>query len=446
MPTKSAPNLNRREFLRRTGLAAAVLGLPRLSRGAATTRARELRITRILVQEARGRRLTPVAPNAYAGYRGYNVSEPILRIQTAQGIEGIAHSNVSAEVLKDFLGLDPFKLFTWDSADRITAAAEDYRARLARMGSGDVALLDLLGKALKLPVAALLGPPVREAVQIYDSSLYMEDLLKPEQLTNLAYLKGPIPADPVELVVRKAEWILKNRVEGFRALKIKIGRTKWMESFDAALARDVSVTNALRKAAGPEIRIMVDGNKGYGERPLAAADYAAAVAGSNIYWMEEMFPEVDVANMQELKRRLRAAGNPVKLAAGESYGGGILEKVYTQRFAGPKREEPLLDVEQADMNAHGFLRLRTKAATEAKLGMSLAPHNFASRIGFYAQIHLGLVTPNWEACEVDDSEFPALQADGIVISKGLAKLAGMPGLGVGLKADALSKPSVELQI
>ena len=154
---------------------------------------------------------------------------------------------------------------------------------------------------------------------------------------------------------------------------------------------------------------------------------------------------MDVENLQELKKGLRAANHPIKLAAGESYGGGIPEKVYTQRFEGPKGSEPLVDVEQADMNAHGFLRLRAKAAIQDQLGMTMAPHNFGSRMGFYAQVHLGLVTPNWEIAEMDDSEFPAFRAEGIVVEKGTAKLTGQPGLGVTLKEDLLKKPSLELK-
>jgi L-alanine-DL-glutamate epimerase-like enolase superfamily enzyme len=441
----NTPNINRRDFLRWAGLAAAAVGSCLPSRRAAAS-SRELRITSILVQQARGRRLTPVAPNAYAPYRGYDVAEPILRIQTAQGIEGIAHSTTPPEVLKNLLGLDPFKLFTWDAADLITGTVEERQALLARLGGADVALLDLLGRALNRPVVKLLGVPVRDAVPTYDSSLYMEDLLKPEQLKDLAYLQGPVPTDPVELVARKAEWVLKSRPEGVRAIKLKIGRVKWMESFDAALARDVAVTNAVRKAVGPAIKLMVDGNKGYVEHPLAAAQYASAVADSNVYWLEEMFPEVDLANMRELKKRLRALGNPVRLAAGESYGGGILEKIYTQRFNGPKGAEPLLDIEQADINAHGFLYIRAKAVVESKLGMTLAPHNFASKMGFYAQVHLGLVTPNWEICEFDDSDYPALVAEGITLTHGQAKLTGLPGLGVRLQESALSKPSVVLNV
>jgi D-galactarolactone cycloisomerase len=434
--------MNRRAFMRTTSLALAAASLSLPTRAAVKNR--ELKINRVLIQDAPGRRLTPVAPNAYAAYRGYGVMEPILRIQTAQGLEGIAHANAKPEVLKELLGLDPFKLFIWDADDRIVGSTEEYHDLLSRLGGADVALLDLLGKAQNRPVANLLGKSVRKMVTAYDSSLYMEDLLKPDQRQGLAYLNGPVPADPVELVALKARWIAQKRPEGFKSIKLKIGRVKWMDSFDAALACDIAVTNAVRQAIGPDVQLTVDANKGYQTQPLAAATYAAAVADAKIFWMEEMFSEVDVTNMQELKKRLRAAGNPVKLAAGESYGGGILEKIYTQRFENANGSEPLIDIEQADMNTHGFLSLRAKAAVEAKLGMTMAPHNFASKMGFYAQVHLGLVTPNWEMSEMDDSEYPALLAEGIVVQNGLAKLTDMPGLGVRLKEDALNKPSLEL--
>ena len=436
--------MNRRTFLRCAGSAGLGLVIPSVPRAAAAPPGRELRINRVVVQEARGRRLTPVAPNAYAAYRGYDVSEPVLRIQTSQGLEGICRSTGSPDALKRLVGLDPFALFKWDG-DRVSGPADEHRELLGQLGGADVALFDLLGRALKRPCSELLGKSIRPAVLVYDSSLYMEDLLKPEQLEGLAYLEGAAPADPVERVVRKAKWVLGKRPEGFRAIKIKIGRMKWMESFDAALARDVAVTNAVRQAVGADVRIMVDGNKAYAPRPLAALDYAKAVAGSDVYFMEEMFPEVDVASMKELKKGLRAANNPIKLAAGESYGGGIPERVYTQRVDGPRGGEPLMDVEQADMNAHGFLRLRAKAAVEHDLGMTMAPHNFGSKLGLYAQVHLGLATPNWEMCETDDSEFPAFRPEGIEVAKGMAKLTGQPGLGVTLNEDFLKKPSTEFK-
>lgn len=423
-------------------LAASALAAPAFS----ARRRPELRIARIIVQDAPGRRPTPVAPNAYAEYRGFDVVEPILRIQTVQGLEGICHApKVEPTALRQLIGRDPFAFFAWDG-DRITGVAPDYQSLMATLGAVDNALIDLMARALKRPVSALLGPAVRSEILIYDSSIYMEDLLSAQQLEGVAYLEGKSrPTDPVQLPALKAAWVLRNRPEGFRALKIKIGRSRWMSSPEAAIQRDIDVTQAIRAAIGPDIRFMADGNKDYGPRPEKAFDYAQAVRGTNLFMLEEMFPEIQDEAMKDFRRKLREASNPVKLAAGESFPGGIPERVYMQRLeSGAGESEPLLDIDQADMNATGYLHIRAKAAAERPLGMTFAPHNFASKMGFYTMAHLAMTTPNWEMCEVDDSVYPALRPDGFEFSRGMARLTGKPGLGVTLDEKFLNKPSVEL--
>lgn len=444
MSLNKASQFNRRHFLRAAGggVAAATLPWP----GLLFARDRELVIDKILIQEAKGRRLAPVAPNAYAPYRGYDCAESVLRIQTAQGIEGVCQAGwgLKPESLKKLIGLDPFKLFQFGANDRIVGPAEQYGALLEEIHSVDVALIDLIGKALKRPAAALLGDSVRDTVQAYDGSVYMEDLLKSAERKDLVFVKGAMPSDPVELTVRKALWVVNERPEGFKAFKIKIGRGKWMGSLQEALKRDIEVTNAIRKAVGPDIKLMVDGNRGYWGVPQMASDYAQGVAASNVYFLEEMFPEEDIPNMHEFKRRLRGARNPAKLAAGESNRGGVAEEIYTHRVDLFNGEEPLIDVEQADMNAHGFLYLREKAAKQAALGMTMAPHNFSSKLGFYAQVHLGTVTPNWDISEVDDATYPAIIAEGVELKQGFGRLTGAPGLGVTLRAQHLQQPKLEL--
>ena len=433
--------MNRRRFIACAGLASAALAAVVRAQSA---RQPELRITRILVQPARGRRLTPVAPNAYAAYRGYDRIESVLRLQTAQGIEGICHSPVPAEILKELLGLDPFSLFTWTADGRIAGRTEAHAARLEKLGGADVALLDLIGKAMKRPIATLLGPPVRESVPVYNSCVYMEDLLTPEQCVGLAYLSGPMPRDPVERVARKAVWVLR-QPEGFKAIKIKIGRSKWMGSPAEADARDIAVTLAVRAAIGLDVKLFVDGNRDHGTRPESAIAYAEAVHGAKVTFLEEMIPEANTEGLRKLRLALRAAKNPAKLASGEGSVGGIPESIYTQRVSGPNGPEPLIDIEQADMNRNGFLHIRTKAAAQRPLGMTFAPHNFGSKLGFWAQVHLGLVVPNWEASEVDDVAFPALHGDGFTVRGGVAKLAGEPGLGVRLDEAALDAPTIDLR-
>ena len=440
---------HRRRFLFSTlpiGAAALVAGPGRVFAASGARRRPELRITRIVVQEARGRRLTPVAPNAYAPYRGYEVREPVLRIQTAQGLEGICHRRGTPEQLRRLLGLDAFALFHWDG-DTVRGPAEAHRPLLADLTGADIALLDLLGRALKRPVAELLGRRVRREVAVYDSSLYMEDLLKPAEREGLVYVDSrQAPAEGAELVARKAEWVLAQPF-GVRTLKIKIGRAKWMGSFDEALARDIAVFQAVRRAVGKGVTLFVDGNDGYKARPLAAAEFAEAVGGLGLYAMEEMFPDVMLAETQEVKRRLHAAGLKTKLADGEDNVGGMRKSSREARYATAKaiRDEPLFDIDQGDMNQAGYLRLRESARDIAPRGMTMAPHNFGSKFGFYAMIHLGLVTPNWEFCESDDTQIPALEATGFSVRKGMARLTGEAGVGWRLREEKLEIPSLVIE-
>ena len=426
--------INRRRFLKTGAVLAAAFSYGSI---AAPKRVPELTIRRVVVQTAIGRRLTPVAPNAYAAYRGFEVREPVLRISAGGGLEGICHNPVKPELLQKLVGLDPFALFEWDG-DVIKGPVAAHREFLWELRGADVALFDLIGRALRKPIAALLGRQVRREVKVYDSSLYMEDLLKGEERRELAYIKGAMPTDPVEFVARKAVWVLE-QPEGVRILKIKIGRAKWMKSFDEALERDIAVVRAIRRAVGKGVTLFVDGNDGYKSRPLAAADFALAVADRKLYAMEEMFPEEETAELSEVKKRLRAGGLPTKIADGENHVGGIPEKYFAERLEG---REPLFDINQPDMNATGFLRLQAAAAASARHGLSVAPHNFGSKLGLYAQVHLGLVTPNWEFCETDDSQFPAFDARGLRLRKGVAQLTGEAGLGVILREEALEKPRI----
>lgn len=377
------------------GTASAFVGMALSRPSPASAKLPELPITRVIIQEAKGRRLTPVARNAYADYRGYDVSETLLRIQTGNGVEGIARAaTTDTELLGSLIGLDAVDLFSWDG-DRIVGPAPAHAALLAKLGGSDVALVDLIARAGKMPAYALLGSPARSRVPVYDSSLYMEDLLTHEQLQGVAYLDGrEVPTDPAMLPAIKAKWILDHRPEGFRALKIKIGRSRWMASADLALKRDIAVTRAIREAVGPDVDLMVDANKDYQAAPQLAAEYAAAVADDHLHFLEEMFPETQTDDLIAFHQALRRSGNPVKLAYGESHRGGVPKHIYERSIQGG---EALIDVEQADMNAHGFLYLRGRAEAQRPLGMTMAPHNFGSKMGLYAMAHLATVVPNWKS-------------------------------------------------
>ena len=147
-----------------------------------------------------------------------------------------------------------------------------------------------------------------------------------------------------------------------------------------------------------------------------------------------------------MKRRLRVAGLKTKLCDGENILAGIRPRFRDERFVHDGKEEPLWDIDQGDMNQSGYLRLRDRAAENARLAMTMAPHNFGSRLGLYAMLHLAVVTPNWEFSESDDTQIPALMPDGFEIRNGRARLTGAAGLGVTLIEDKLEKPSLVLEL
>ncbi|MEM7359672.1 MAG: mandelate racemase/muconate lactonizing enzyme family protein [Pseudomonadota bacterium] len=97
----------------------------------------------------------------------------------------------------------------------------------------DIAVHDLLGKTLGVPVATLLGGAIQERVKSY-------------------YVLGLSPVDEVvELAREKLE-------EGFQRLQIKIGR--------ANLHEDIEVIHKVYKEVGKSVALVADGNRGLSGR------------------------------------------------------------------------------------------------------------------------------------------------------------------------------------
>jgi D-galactarolactone cycloisomerase len=450
--------MTRRGLLKRGSLlglavASGLLGgclSSRAAPGAPSIRrsGQELRISRILIQNAPGRRVTPVAPNAFAAYRGYEVHEPLIRIQTDQGIEGVTrvlNPEQREEVLTRLIGLDPFDLFEWID-DRYAGPAEEHDELVRSLHGIDMALFDLMGKATGRPVAELLGPREHEAVDVYDSSLYMEDLLTGAEREGLAYLGGRRPpSHPAEMVASKAEWLVNDqyREQGVRIFKIKTGRARWMDSYEEALRRDIEVFQRVRQRIGNEYTLFVDVNNGYDADHHAAVDFITQTQDHALFGIEEMFQESKVDEYREVKEHAYRLGLHVRMIDGETP--GIPFELLRERFEGPSGEESLFDINNPSFSHRlGFVRVHETAQESRRRGVLVAPHTFASKIGFYASVHLAHTQPNWAFCETDDSSFPGVSNIGIDVRNGKAQLTGAPGLGIVLHEEHLDAPTLVL--
>ncbi|MBI3696202.1 MAG: hypothetical protein HY238_15370 [Acidobacteria bacterium] len=385
--------MRRREFL---GLAAT-----------AAAGASPAKITRITIAPIEGRFHKPVAMNSQdPAAKGETYSTHLLRVFTDQGISGTGTLDYSSpdkpmlEALRGLIGANPTDLYEMDG--RIRSAKHP---ALARYRFLDSALFDLIGQLLEVPCYELLGAPARDRVEVYDGTLYFSDVMRPE--------KG------VAAVVAEAEEAVRS---GYRGMKLKVGRNfKWIPGLPG-VERDIEVVNAVRRAVGPQVKIMADANNAYkGEFDLAWR-FLAETQKSNLYWIEEIFPQ-DIALYTRLKEKMQQAGMKTFIADGED--------MRSAEELGPYlKPRVLIDVTQIDIRRAGFLGNRDAAELSAAAGAVCVPHNWGSQIGGLMGLQFAKATRGAIAAEDDRSRCDAILTEGYVFRGGQYTVPRAPGLGI----------------
>jgi L-alanine-DL-glutamate epimerase-like enolase superfamily enzyme len=247
---------------------------------------------------------------------------------------------------------------------------------------------------------------------VYDSSFYFSDL-EPEYAG-----RG---------IARILEEVDYSLAQGHRALKLKIGRGyQWMER-EAGFRRDVEVVQAVRRHAGPDIRLMVDANNGY---DLPTTRRFLEEAGIEFYWVEEMFPE-DVELDLSLKAWIQHKGWRSLVADGESVGD-------LGRYA-PFIEARALDVLQSNIKGWGLQQLQKLSQIAAPAGIGLAPNNWESFFGFYMEIVLGRGIPNLLMAEQDPGKTDLVDVSGFEFKEGRCRAPDLPGCGWHVPLDGLER-------
>ena len=384
--------MRRREFL---CLAAAVAGAP------------AVKITRITIAPIEGRFRKKVAMNAYSpGPLGETYTNHLLRVFTDQGISGTGALDYSSpdkamlDAIRSLIGTNPFDLY----------AMEDRRIRssrlpvLARYRFLDSALFDLIGRLQRVPCYELLGSPVRDRIEVYDGTIYFSDVMRPE--------KG------LEAVVEEAEESVRS---GYRAMKMKVGRTnKWMPGL-AGVERDIEVVNAVRRAVGPGVKIMADANNGYRDQFDLAWRFLAETQKSNLFWIEEIFPQ-NVALYMRLREKMQQAGMKTFIADGED--------MRSAEELRPYMNPRLIDVTQIDIRRAGFLGNREAAEVSAGGGASCVPHNWGSQIGGLMGLHFSTAIRAAISAEDDRSRCDAIVEQGYAFKDGQYTVPKTAGLSI----------------
>jgi len=230
----------------------------------------------------------------------------------------------------------------------------------------EVALWDILGKDLGVPVWRLLGGKVRDRVPVY-THLGLGDMRAVYETMEPGAL-----AERGRAVVE----------QGYRALKVVFIPYTHILAPTRAVDHAARLMQALREAVGPEIEIMIDFHGRPGST-AAALDYISSIAPGRPFFVEEPVQPGGAAAMREV-----AALAGVPIATGERLIG-------RGEFA-PHVALRAMHVAQPDIAHTGGLAETKKIAAMCETaGIGIAPHNPLGPIASAAALHFAVSTPNF---------------------------------------------------
>lgn len=226
----------------------------------------------------------------------------------------------------------------------------------------DLALHDLAGKILGVPVKKMISESALAEVDCYDGAIYMNDISPDGFPGGIERIIEDCRYDYYEL--------------GFRKFKIKVGRGgKWMEC-EEGLKRDIEVVRAIHKEF-PDVPLLVDANDMF--TVDTAIRFMDAVADCGIYWIEEPFPE-SIEGFTVLREFLSKKSPTTLIADGEA--------AVCLPLLIALAERGLIDVFLMDTEGYGFTNWRVMMKNVAALGIKASPHNWGCKLKTLYSSHL----------------------------------------------------------
>ena len=310
---------------------------------------------------------------------------PVWSGETQAGARHVIESRIAPALM----GRDPLDIAALaDEMDRLLAGNPFTKAGV------EMALIDLAGRLLKVPVATLLGGPLRT----------------PE--IPLKFSIGAMPAD------RAAEVALAAAAMGLRAVKVKVGLD---------LQTDIERVQAVRSALGDEFGIGVDANGGWTESEAVNAIPHLEELGVNVF--EQPLARGDFRGCARLRHRTaipimidegiftrREALEAIRLEACD------LISIYPGKNGGIRRS-----LEIAQLAATAGLKCVIGSNLEMDLGSAAMLHLAVAAPALSTSVYHDIIGPLYYEARLSDPPIP--------FRNGCAVVPNGPGLGVKLNPD-----------
>jgi len=336
----------------------------------------------------------------------------LVEVVSEDGIVGIGSCYTTRALVEGSLQLLKEHLLG-ESALEPERVSEKLRQSMFWLGRGgsvehtisgiDIALWDLLGKALNQPISRLLGGCYRDRIKPYASILFEQPPKLKEELQ-------------------------KQLSRGFKAIKMG-----WRPFGRVSRQLDELLIKTARDTVGPDVELMVDagGSEQFWPHNVGWARETARMLGDyGVTWFEEALKPDDFDGFAELK-----ANSPVLIATGE---------VLTRRQSfQPLIDCRAVDIIQPDLTKCGGLSEGRKLGWAAyDHGVLMVTHGWNTAVGVAADLALAAALPaaRWVEYQtgvpyIEDIIDPPFS----IGADGLLRIPTGPGLGITLNREAIAR-------
>src|SRR5687768_1409628 len=411
---------SRRSFLTKAGIAAAMTPFASLS---TFGKGYEEAIDKTPIKSPPSDlKIETVTPAYLPGNRMY------IKITTNQGIVGYGEGvdavpgtyyfAKSFNRLKDRNPLDVHRLFDEIRKGGIFQGAQA-GMYVAILSAIEIALWDIAGKALGVPVYRLLGGKFRDRIRVYYDTVFYA-------------IRNPPPKEYQDAGKKGVSM-------GFSAIKYdidegadpnKYDRYNWTMSPGELIRMEEQIA-AARKAVGPKVDICVDMHGRYDY--VTAQAVAQRLEKYNLMWLEEPMP---TENVDIYKSLTESTSIPI------CYG----ENNYMAYGFRRALEIGAVDIVMPDLQKTGGLGEGQRIANLANLYYKpFSPHMVASFLGAMATCHVCASVPNfmileWQAYFHTEQKWKDIVIyDGEWVKDGFIPLSNKPGIGVDINEEGMKK-------
>ena len=285
---------------------------------------------------------------------------------------------------------------------------------MSALAAVEMALWDIKGKDLGVPVYQLLGGKVRDSIPVYMNGWF----------------------SPAKTPDEFAEKALELRENHFPGCKWDPFGKSYLQISKRDLNLAMECVEKVAEVVGEDVILLVEG---HGRFDVPTAQKIARRLGDyDIYWFEEPVPPQDNEGMREVKRV-----SPVAIAAGE--------RLYNRYEYRPFFELGCADYIQPDVShAGGIMELRMLGAEAEARHIGFCPHNPSGPVANAASLQLAACIPNFIMLEMMMTDVP-YRADmcdeDLTLVDGRMTIPDRPGLGIELnEKELLAHPYVPVSL